>query len=336
MDNHYRLPPYELKAVTVPLSETVDWSHKFLGIEDAWRHTKGAVNGKPLICAVLDTGCDTDHPDLDGAILNAKDFTNSRFGAEDRHDHGTWCCGMIGARAGNNIGIRGIAPECQIIVAKVLGDNGSGSDQSIAAGMQWAWDQGADFFSLSLGGRGMPAYLKDLFQQIVNDGKFIFAASGNDGGPVNDPGAFGSTIGVGSVDKSGVISKFTSRGPQLDILAPGEDMLSTIGDGQFGEMTGTSMATPAACAVGMLAYAKHEQDGSDTDLKNNDQMREHLKRTSVKTGEYGLISPENLMDEHGKPDDATVGNEPTFSIGPLKIKWPVTHEGNTGGFLWIG
>src|SRR5690606_18570488 len=110
MEPIYRLPPdIVMQVVTTPLSETRDWSLDFLGIPEVWQKTRGAVSGKPLIGCVLDTGVELRHKDLEGAILDARDFTRSRVGPRDLNGHGTWCFGMMFAREGNGIGVAGIA-----------------------------------------------------------------------------------------------------------------------------------------------------------------------------------------------------------------------------------
>lgn len=300
MEPIYTLPPFEAEISAVPLSETADWSLDFLGIPDLWAKTRGAVNGKPIVVCVLDTGCDANHQDLQGgAIIDSADFTKSMWGPADRNGHGTWCASMIGARAGNDIGVRGVAPECQILVAKVLGDSGAGSDASIFAGLDWAYRKGAQFFSLSLGGPAMSERLHSLFREVTQEkGRFVFCAAGNDGGSVNFPARWDESIAVGACDKNGDLVKFSSRGSELDIIAPGVDMLAAAPGNRYATMSGTSMATPVACSVGVLAYAKHQQDGGNTDLTNQAEMLDHLRRTAVKKGQWGLLNPKQLFAEH--------------------------------------
>lgn len=300
-DEHlYHLPPWSCTAVANPLAQVHDWSLDYLGIPKLWATTKG----KGIKVAVLDTGVDLDHPDLQGALADARDFTGSRRGAADRHDHGTWCLGMIGARA-NEIGVCGIAPECTLYSGKVLGDNGAGTDSSIEKGMLWAMKEDVDIVSLSLGGPQMGKRLLDVFREFLSKpGKFIFAAAGNDGttNSINYPAAWQECICVAAVDRDGNRAPFSSRGERIDIAAPGVDMLSTIVDG-YGLMSGTSMATPCAAAVGALALAKHRQSPGGTKLDTVADMREHLRRTARDKGpkgeddQYGpgLIHPGDLL-----------------------------------------
>ena len=319
-DPIYRLPPdWHIVQTTTPFSEIYDWSLEFLGIPELWKQTRGSISGKPVRVAVLDTGVDTKHKDLqDGAIADAFDFTGSRFGPEDVMGHGTHCIGMIAARAQNNLGVAGIANKCEVVSCKVLGDNGGGTDQQIEAGIRKALNLGCDFVSMSLGAPRLSSRIRGILREAEQQGVFAFAASGNDGGAVNSPGRLPTTIGVGAVDKDGKLTRFTSRGPELDILAPGQDMVSTI-PGGYGKMTGTSMAAPVAAAIGVLAYARHEEGASTTPLTNIQEMREHLQRTGRSTDSgYKLIDPTALLAENGHSDDPEQGG-PMFTVGGYAV-----------------
>ena len=289
----YRLPPdVSISLSIVPFAELIDWPAKFLNLPEIWmKHS-----GKGVKVAVLDTGVDSAHPDLQGKIIAAKDFTGSPYGPSDRNAHGTWCAGCIAANADEN-GIRGVAFESQLVIAKVLGDQGSGSDSGILRGMTWCFDQGADIFSLSLGGGQMSESLHREFLRIAAAGKFIICAAGNDAGPINYPAAWADAcLSVGACDEQGRLTRFTSRGPSLGVVAPGQNMISTIPDRKYGSMTGTSMATPMVAGITALALAKHRIDGGRTPLDNILHLRELYKHTSTPLPDgYGLVNPEKLL-----------------------------------------
>lgn len=293
----YRLPPdISITERLVPLSETKSWADDFLGIEDAWRESRG----KGVIVAVLDTGIDAEHPDLRDAVLDAWDFTGSRFGPQDVNNHGTHVSSLIGARAGNDLGIRGIAPECKLLHAKVLGDNGAGDENAIVEGLNWAFGKGADIFSLSLGGL-MPMLLVQEFCIWAQSQRpcWFLGAAGNDGGRLNSPAALEQFVSVGAHDKKGMLTQFTSKVGRLDIVAPGIAMLGCLPRGRYGEMTGTSQATPCAAAVAALMVSKHRESGSDTDLKTTADLREHFQKSATDRGTYRLLNARKALERHG-------------------------------------
>lgn len=305
----FRLPPYQMAAVLTALSEVQDWSIGFLGIPNLWRQTEG----EGVVVAVLDTGCDLKHPDLQGAIVGAKDFSRSLWGPSDRQGHGTWCCGMIGARA-NDVGVRGIVPKCGLLVGKVLGDNGSGGEDQILAGIEWADAQGAHVISMSLGGPRMGEEVHKAIQRFVaKPHHFVICAAGNDGrdNAVNYPAVWDETIAVAAVDQNGNLTSFSSRGPEVDIAAPGFEMLSTIPitAGSYGRSSGTSMATPVVAGIAAAALAKHLKQGGHTGLETYEDLKRHLTKTAVDKGTpgrddgfgWGLINPDGLLKELDSP-----------------------------------
>lgn len=230
-------------------NDSLDWGVSRIGAgADIWTKTKG----KGIRVAVLDTGGDLAHPDLRDGIAASKDFTGSRSGPSDVNGHGSHCCGVIGARLDGQ-GLAGVAPECSILVGKVLGDNGSGADAWIAAGIDWSIAQGADVISMSLGG----SYSKvthDAVKRAVAAGVIVVAAAGNAGPGENTfgyPGGLPESICVAATDRNDAVARFSSRGAPVYIAAPGVEILSCFPGARYAKMSGTSMATPhvAGCAA---------------------------------------------------------------------------------------
>ena len=322
----FRLPPYRVQHVVTSLSERVDLSISSYGIRELWQQTQG----EDIKVAVLDTGCDLDHPDLRDAIVAVKDFSGSHSGANDHDGHGTHTAGTIGARA-NDLGVIGVAPKCQLGIGKVLGDDGSGAHEWIAAGILWAAeDFGADVISMSLGSGQSSRIIMSALLRATKAGAFVICAAGNDGMPnsVNWPGRREETIAVGAVDRDGRAARFSSRGPQVDIAAPGVDILSTWKRGRYAKLSGTSMATPFVSGVVTLMLSKHRQHGGKTPVVTVADLRQHLQKTARDVGTpghddatgWGLIQPEAMLAHDDEPQDE--GQEPLFEFGGVRIYSP--------------
>lgn len=304
-----RLPPVTVEDVCLTLAETIDWGLKLGGIPNQWRRTRG----EGIRVAVLDTGIDAGHPDLAGAIEAARDFTGSVAGPLDRQGHGTHTAGTIGARE-NSVGVVGVAPECRLLVGKVLGDNGAGDARQVAAGIDWAVEAGADVLSMSLGSPVPSREIEAALRRAVSAGRLVVCAAGNDGraNSVGYPAAWEElAVAVGAVDEAGRLADFSSRGPQVDVCGPGVNVLSTYLDGGYARLSGTSMATPFVSGVVALALAKHRRDGGGTPLTNQAELVEHLQRTARDAGPtgrdsgygYGLIDPARVVGEE-EPEPA--------------------------------
>lgn len=328
-DNFYTLPPdCEYEPSSIPFSEIVDWGHRFLDVANSvWLHTKGEVNGKPLLVAVLDSGIDETHPDLRDGIEDAIDCTGSRSGPRDIVKHGTAVASIIGARA-NGTGIVGVLPKCKILSVKVLDDRGIGTDQSIFRGYQYALERGAVILNHSYGGPRMGPQVADLFHHAGTlKNRFSFAASGNDGAAVNTPARYPETIAVGAIDEQGRITNYTSRGPELDVLAPGHDILACAPGGGYQRVNGTSFGSPYAAAIGGAAWCRHQI--THDKLETLGQMREHVQRGSKKSGQWGIINPKDMLASN---DGELPVEESTWNFGLFSVHFP----SRTGDILSIG
>ncbi|CAL9568201.1 hypothetical protein SUDANB95_04738 [Actinosynnema sp. ALI-1.44] len=218
--------------------------------------------GAGTTVAVLDTGIDQSHPDLQDAVTNAHNFTDSDT-ADDRVGHGTHVASTI---TGGSTAYRGVAPDAKLLNAKVLDDRGYGQDSWIIAGMEWAAANGADVVNMSLGSP-MPSDGTDPLSQAVNritaehDTLFVIAA-GNSGGLIGSPGAADAALTVGSVDKSDELAATSSRGRvdgviKPDITAPGVEITAAKAGGGYVAHSGTSMAAPHVAGAAAVLAGKH-------------------------------------------------------------------------------
>lgn len=274
--------------------EKFGWAGNQMNIPDAHKYYRG----KGIKIAILDTGIDPDHPDLKENILEGKSFVGGSV--EDRQGHGTHCAG-IAAASKNGRGFVGVAPEASLLIAKVLGDNGSGSIAGIVDGIDWAVDRGADIINMSLGASDSSPDLFRAIHRALVQKKIVICAAGNEGryggNTVGYPGRYGSVISVGSYNKAGTTSVFSSKGGEIDLLAPGEGIWSTYKRGGYAVLSGTSMATPFVSGLAALILAKHRAEGGKTPIEDCEDMRNHLLRMTAhpayfdSTTGYGPLLP---------------------------------------------
>lgn len=300
----FSLPPYSVEAVFTAKAETVDWGLTLLGIPQLWRITKG----ENIRIAVLDTGCaHLTHPDLRDAVEKARDFTGSQSGFTDVAGHGSHVCGVVAARE-NSSGVIGVAPQSKLLIAKVLDDNGSGKMAYIVKGIEWAISERVDIISMSLGSSQGHPKLEAACKKAYEAGIFIVAAAGNEGpslDTVGYPARYETTVSVGSIDRRRKISRFSSRGRRVDVVAPGDGILSCYPPRGLAKLSGSSQATPFVAGVLALALAKHKKFGSPSDIKTRDAVVEHLKKYATDLGEngwdssygYGMINPATLLGD---------------------------------------
>lgn len=259
------------------------WGVKKIGCLEAWKKSKG----KGVKVAVLDTGCDQLHPDLVDGIVAARDFTGSGSGSADVNGHGTHCCGSVGARGGAKGGIWGVAPECSLIVAKVLGDNGGGNGRGIAAGIDWSIAQGADVISMSLGSSQPDGEIEDACRRAYAAGVLLVAAAGNFGpnqDTISCPGCFRECVCVTAVDHDEIVANFSGRGAQAFVCGPGVQVRSTYPGSRYATMSGTSMATPHLAGVAALWVAANPTVAK---ADRNTAFREAVKGAVLDLGPVG-------------------------------------------------
>ncbi|GAA0199427.1 hypothetical protein GCM10009000_011860 [Halobacterium noricense] len=247
------------------LADSVPWGVDRVDAEVA--HSSG-YTGAGADIAILDTGIDSDHPDLDN-VGYGRGFGYSTW--EDGNGHGTHCAG-IAAAENDGQGIKGVAPDATLHAGKVLSDSGSGSFSDIAAGVEWTADQGFDVASMSLGASSGSYTLQDACNYANNSGVFVVAAAGNSGPCsycVGYPAAYSSVVAVSSTNSSDNLSSFSSTGPEVELAAPGSSIYSTYPGGGYDTLSGTSMACPhVAGAAGVLMAAGYSNSGARSQLKN--------------------------------------------------------------------
>ena len=260
------------------LSETIPTGVNQIKAPQGW----GASQGLAIKVFILDTGIDSDHPDLVTNLKAGQSFVPTESTTEDYHGHGTHCAGTVAA-AINGLGVIGVAPYAYLHPVKVLSSTGSGNWSWLIAGIDWVMEKkGIRIISMSLGGTA-PAAVKTICDGAEADGILLIAAAGNSGpgdNTVLDPARYDSVVAVSAIDSSDVIASFSSRGPQVELAAPGVNVLSSIPGGGNGFKSGTSMAAPHVSGAAAMAWGSHR-------TVNNRQIRRLLQVTAFNLGAPG-------------------------------------------------
>lgn len=227
------------------------WAWDVTQAYDAWDITRGSSN---VVVAVIDTGIQLDHPDLDDKLVSGYDFVGNDSTPDDGNGHGTHVAGTIAAETDNGVGGAGFCPECQLMPVRALNNSGSGSLADIARAITYAADNGADIINMSLGGAGSST-LQRAIDYAWDKGVFLTCAAGNSGRNSRYyPAGYDNCFAVASTTTSDQRSSFSNYGTWVDIAAPGSSIYSTYRDSRYGNLSGTSMATPhVAGLAGLLA-----------------------------------------------------------------------------------
>ncbi|WP_282154534.1 S8 family serine peptidase [Cytobacillus gottheilii] len=211
--------------------------------------------------AVIDTGVDASHPELKNQIIANKNAMDPvKKGLAD--SHGTHVAGIIAAEKNNGIGGYGIAPNADIISIDVFNRAMTVTDYTIAEGILEAIRQKADVINMSLGSYASSPLLKEAVKKAVDSGIVVVAAAGNDGADIlNYPASYEGVISVGATNASNQLAYFSTYGPSVDVVAPGDQVYSSVFDAgkgsSFVNMSGTSMASPVVAGAAALLLSKH-------------------------------------------------------------------------------
>ncbi|WP_167880070.1 S8 family serine peptidase [Halorhabdus rudnickae] len=284
---------------------------------EAWETTFGSSD---VTIAVVDQGADYEHPDLNdqfGSTVGRDFLNNDSDPMPDRprqETHGTHVSGIASGTTNNGTGIAGMS-NSTLLSCRCLSTEG-GSLAAIADGIQWATDQGADLINMSLGGGGPTETLRTACQYALNNGALPVAAAGNNGSRgVSYPAGYDSVVAVSAVDSSENLARFSQYGPNIDVAAPGVQVYSTVPNGSYQNMSGTSMACPAAVGVAALGLA------ADPSL-SAEELKQLLKQTARDIGlsdeqqGAGLVDAAALVDAAGDGGDDNTGPTASASASP--------------------
>ncbi|MGH2746792.1 MAG: S8 family serine peptidase [Actinomycetota bacterium] len=268
---------------------------------EAWDTTLGSLDAS--VC-VVDTGVRYTHEDIaDARWLGGADFYNGDSDPMDDNGHGTHVAGIAAATINNATGIAGIA-NAGLYGVKVLSSGGIGAWSAVASGIRWCADNAGPrgVINLSLGGGGGATVLKDGVAYAYSKGSLLVAAAGNSG-PCTDcvsyPAAYPEVIAVTCTTSSEVQCGFSSDGPESELAAPGQSILSLwhTGDAAYNTISGTSMSTPHVAGAAALAW-------SVATSLSNASLRDRLRTSARDLGDpgwdelygYGLVDAKATLD----------------------------------------
>ena len=206
---------------------------------------------------IVDTGIDQTHPELSGKVLACADGLGGMVVDGECIDdslHGTHVAGTIAAKANNATGVAGVDSAAGLLICKALrGGAGVGLTSDVANCITWAHAHGAKVISMSLGGGAsttLQQAVRGAWENGGASGSVLVAAAGNDGdSTVSYPAGYAEVVSVAATDSGDARASFSNTNADVEVAAPGVDILSTIPGGQYATLSGTSMATPHASGV---------------------------------------------------------------------------------------
>ncbi len=293
-----------------------------IDVPGAWTTTIGDPS---VVVAVLDSGVDLTHPDLDGVpVVAPRNVVWNSGDVTDDVGHGTLVAGTIVAETDNALGIAGVAPASTLMPVKVADADGWISLSDVLDAVDWAREHGADIINMSLGGSLDPdqvALAQPTFTAAREAGILMVAAAGNESTSVRMyPASFAGVVSVSAVDDHNVIADFSNTGHAIDLAAPGVDVLSTSSGGGYESVSGTSFASPLVAGVAALVRAA--RPGLTVD-----ELEAVLRASAVDLGEpgYDTLYGDGLVDAaaalvEAVPDPLPV-LDPPGPLPPLSIQF---------------
>jgi thermitase len=222
-----------------------------LGLDALWRLTKGS---RSVVVAVVDTGIDVTRPDLTGAVLPGYDVVDGSSDVSDAVGHGTNVAEVAVGRGDNGVGGTGVCWRCALLPVKVA-PNGVASGTSVATGIRWAADHGADIINVSIVLDGPDPAVRDAVAYAQAHGALVVAAAGNTGGvDPTYPAAYPGVLGVVAVDEKGAPYEWARHGSWAALAAPGCVPVADAGGGASA-FCGSSAAAPVVAGLAALAWS---------------------------------------------------------------------------------
>ncbi|MGM0876437.1 MAG: S8 family serine peptidase [Bacillota bacterium] len=315
------------KPVTITSTQSKDWGHEAIGVPTM---LNASLTGKNVKIAIIDTGIDGAHPDLN--VAGGKNFIENNSNYKDDNGHGTHVAGII-ASLNNEFGTLGVAPNSSIYALKFLDSNGEGSTTDLANAIDWAIEHNIDILNMSFGFTGSDPIISELLNKAYMNNMLIVGAAGNEGlNSVAFPASNRNVIAVGAINKQKQLAAFSNTGPQLEVTAPGVGVISTYINNQYKYMDGTSMATPYVSGYLALLMEKYP-------TKTNAEIRSLLTKNTLDLGVtgrdtkygYGLI--QSFISESEGTETKSPENPPFFQAVGEKV--PI-YDNRSGSLVNVG
>jgi subtilisin len=295
-----KLPPFKrVDCLSIQeVTQKAGWNITAFNLPEAWAMSQG----EGVVIGVIDTGCDLEHSDLKENLLEGINFVQRGKPPIDDNGHSTHIIGTLIA-ANNDIGVVGVAPKAKVRPIKCLDKNGNGNLLDVSEGVRWAADNGCHFISMSLGSPMPVQQVRKAIQYAASKGVVTFVAAGNAGDKkkIFYPANYPETISISAIDQNFHIANFSNISQNLNFLAPGVDILSTVPESWYATLSGSSMATPFACGVAALVLSYKMKNNLNIKLDSNKDYIELFKKytTPVEGGissGFGIIDPRKYIE----------------------------------------
>ncbi len=264
-------------------SQVLPWGIDRIDAELAWPIT----TADPIKVAIIDTGIDLKHPDLKDNIKGGYNAIYPWKSPKDDNGHGTHVAGIVAA-LNNTIGVVGVGPQIDLYAVKVLNAAGTGYLSDVIEGLDWAIQNGMQVVNMSLGTSQDVQSFREAVQRVHQAGIVQVAAAGNTGGSVVYPAAYPEVIAVSATDQNDQIASWSSRGPEVDLAAPGVNIYSTYKGSSYKTLSGTSMSAPHVAGTAALVLSVPSK--CDFDLNgvcSPAEVQQRLEQTALDLGTPG-------------------------------------------------
>jgi thermitase len=276
------LPPQNSSISNDPYN-SLQWELKTMQAPD--QRQLAPFKKRDAIVAILDTGIDTNHEDIQGKVTAEIDLTEGSL-PNDLNGHGTHIAGIIAAGSNNGVGITGLAPEVRLLNVKVADANGSCQANIVAKGIIWAVDSGARIINVSLEFNQPFPELENAINYAWQQGCLVIASASNQTIYPVYPAFYKNCLAVAATDEKDQTGKLSYDSNWIDVAAPGFSIFSTLPGNNYGYRSGTSFATAQVSGLAAILYSMATDNNEDGKL--NDEVREAILKGAQKTSSDGI------------------------------------------------